>query len=133
MKSGLSLKEHPVHLGLGATATDQPAFTGDMSWYMDYASRHAGDGAEGRLVALHTFTDAWTSWEMHPLGSELVLCVAGEIILHQEDEDGCASSLRLEAGQYAVNAPGVWHTADVEESATVLFITAGKETQHRPR
>jgi len=39
----------------------------------------------------------------------------------------------LNAGQYAINAPGVWHTADVSGKATALFITAGMGTQHRPR
>ena len=35
--------------------------------------------------------------------------------------------------EYAINAPGVWHTADVTGEATALFITAGKGTEHRPR
>ena len=37
------------------------------------------------------------------------------------------------AGEYAINPPGTWHTADVEASATALFITAGEGTDHRPR
>ncbi len=32
-----------------------------------------------------------------------------------------------------INEPGVWHTADVESTATALFITAGLGTEHRPR
>ena len=39
----------------------------------------------------------------------------------------------LEAGQYAINDAGTWHTADVESEATALFITAGLGTQHRSR
>jgi len=39
----------------------------------------------------------------------------------------------LAAGEYAINPPGVWHTADVTETATAIFITAGEGTQHRPR
>ena len=39
----------------------------------------------------------------------------------------------LGPGEYALNPPGVWHTADVPEAATGLFITAGEGTQHRPR
>jgi hypothetical protein len=39
----------------------------------------------------------------------------------------------LGGGDYAINDPGVWHTADVDGSATVLFITAGLGTEHRPR
>ena len=78
------IKQHPVHLGLGATADIEPLFTGDMSWYAEYEARHAEDGIEGRLVSMHTFNEPWDMWEMHPHGSELVLCAAGCITLLQE-------------------------------------------------
>ena len=39
----------------------------------------------------------------------------------------------LNPGEYAINDPGVWHTADVESEATALFITSGEGTEHRPR
>ena len=128
------LSAHPIHLGLGATAELEPAFTGEISWYVGYAERHASDGAEGRLVSMHTFTEPWAMWEMHPLGSEVVLCTAGRLTLHQEHADGGGvTTLTLEPGQYALNPPGVWHTADVEATATAVFITAGFGTEHRPR
>ncbi|MGQ9426454.1 hypothetical protein ACXYTJ_10135 [Gilvimarinus sp. F26214L] len=127
------INEHPIHLGLGASAEPEPRFTGAMEWYEDYSARHAADGAEGRLVAMHTFAEPWQMWEMHPSGSEVVLCVAGRVRLHQESKDGTVATVELGPGQYAINEPGVWHTADVEEEATVLFITAGEGTQHRPR
>lgn len=127
-----SLFTHPVHLGLGARVVPQPAFTG-MAWYADYVARAAADGVEGRLVSLYTFAESWDSWEMHPAGDELVVCLAGAITLHQEAPDGTLAVVTLGAGEYAVNAPGVWHTADVGAAATVLFITAGVGTQHRPR
>lgn len=128
----IKLSEHPVHLGLGATAETQPQFTGQMEWYMEYGQRHGDDGAEGRLVSMHTFTEPWDSWEMHPHGSEVVLCTKGTITLVQEI-DGAQEKHVLNAGEYAINPPGVWHTADAEEPATALFITAGLGTQHRPR
>jgi len=127
-----SLFTHPVHLGLGARVLPQPEFTG-MDWYAEYAARAAADGNEGRLVSLYTFSESWDSWEMHPAGDELVVCLSGEVILHQEAPDGTTGQVTLGAGQYAVNAPGVWHTADVAQAATVLFITSGLGTQHRPR
>jgi quercetin dioxygenase-like cupin family protein len=130
--SAQSLFTHPLHLGLGATAVPQEAFTG-MAWYADYTARHAADGKEGRLVSLYTFTEAWDAWEMHPAGDEAVVCVAGAITLLQEDPAGAISTIHLAPGEYAINPPGTWHTADVSESATVLFITAGEGTQHRPR
>ena len=127
------ISRHPLHLGLGASAVVEPLFTGAMDWYAGYSERHAVDGAEGRLVSMYTFSEPWTMWEMHPLGHEVVLCTAGSITLNQEKPDGSVSSTTLAPGQYAINAPGVWHTADVSGAATALFITAGMGTEHRPR
>ncbi len=127
-----SLFTHPVHLGLGARAVPQPAFSG-MEWYAGYTERTAADGAEGRLVSYYTFAESWDVWEMHPAGDELVLCVAGQLTLHQEDPAGVRTTLTLGPGEYAINPPGVWHTADVAGEATALFITAGVGTQHRGR
>ncbi len=132
MNKGRSLADNPLHLGLGATAVSQPRFTGELSWYEAYGKRHGDDGAEGRLVAMHTFSESWTSWEMHPEGAEVVLCTRGTITLVQA-VDGEERRTQLTEGQYAINPPGVWHTADVEDEATALFITAGLGTEHRQR
>jgi hypothetical protein len=50
-----------VHLALGAQVVQQAKFSGDMNWYAAYGARHAGDGAEGRLVSIHTFSAPWDS------------------------------------------------------------------------
>jgi quercetin dioxygenase-like cupin family protein len=126
------LGETPVHLGLGATVVRQAPFTGDMTWYQAYGERNAGDGVEGRLVIMHTFTEPWDSWEVHPHGEELVVCTEGLITLYQE-KDGEVRKTTIRAGEAAINPPGVWHTADVEGTATALFITAGMGTENRPR
>jgi quercetin dioxygenase-like cupin family protein len=126
-----NLDKHPIHLGLGATALTEPEFTG-MSWYADYGARHADDGREGRLVSMHTFDAPWTSWEMHPVGAEVVLCTAGQLTLIQE-LDGEHVRTVLRPGEYAINAAGVWHTADTDAPATAVFITAGAGTEHRER
>ncbi|MDP4604776.1 MAG: cupin [Erythrobacter sp.] len=130
--SAARLDEHFIHLGLGASAASLPPFTG-MEWYADYGARAAGDGAEGRLVSQYAFTESWTAWEMHPAGAEVVICTAGAMVLVQEHLDGRRETVALAAGEYAINLPGVWHTADVAEAATAIFITAGEGTQHRPR
>lgn len=127
------LEKNPVHLGLGATAEIEPEMTGDLSWYAGYGERHGHDGAEGRLVSLYTFTESWDVWEMHPKGAEMVLCTSGAMTLIQEMADGSQKRTDLASGEYAINAPGVWHTADVEKEATALFITAGEGTEHRER
>jgi quercetin dioxygenase-like cupin family protein len=126
------LSRFPVHLGLGASVEHLPEFDGTPDWYARYGAAHESDGVEGRLVSLHTFDASWDSWEMHPKGDELVACVAGRITLHQEI-DGEDRTAVLETGEAIVNPPGVWHTADVDGSATALFITAGVGTEVRPR
>jgi mannose-6-phosphate isomerase-like protein (cupin superfamily) len=127
-----NLFTQPIHLGLGATALVQPEFTG-MEWYADYVARYPDDGIEGRLVSMYTFTEDWDSWEMHPSGAEVVLCVAGSMTIHQEMADGSKASVTLGPGDYAINPPGAWHTADVAESATAVFVTAGWGTEHKER
>jgi hypothetical protein len=130
--SAARLAERFIHLGLGAKAVEEPPFAG-MEWYEGYAARHAADGAEGRLVAQYTFTQDWTSWEMHPAGDEVVICTHGSLVLVQECADGQLVKSPLAAGEYAINPAGVWHTADVMHSASAIFITAGQGTQHRAR
>lgn len=132
MTAVFDLRTHPAHLGLGATVTVQETFTGAMEWYQRYGERTAADGIEGRLVSMHTFSRPWDSWEMHPKGAELVVCVSGRITFHQELGDHVAT-VELGPGQALINPPGVWHTADASAEATALFITAGVGTQLRPR
>ena len=127
-----SLFENPLHLGLGATAVPQPQFTG-IDWYEAYGERNTSDGAEGRLVTMYRFSENWDSWEMHPLGDEVVVCLSGQMTLHQEYADGSTASATIGVGEYAINPPGCWHTADIEGEATALFITAGLGTEHRSR
>lgn len=127
------LGRNPVHLGLGATAEVLPVFDGTMDWYMRYGQAHGSDGAEGRLVTVHTFTEDWSTWEMHPKGAELVYVIEGSLTLVQESPEGERVEHELRAGQAAINPPGVWHTAKVAERATALFITAGEGTQNEVR
>ena len=131
--AGRRIEDYPIHLGLGARAVPQPSFGGGMAWYEAYGARHDDDGAEGRLVTVHRFTESWNSWEVHPAGDEVVLCLSGQITLHQEFPDGRAAEIPIAAGEYAINPPGVWHTADVNGVTEALFITAGIGTLHRPR
>ncbi len=129
----IPLSEFPIHLGRGASAEVEPRFTGEMDWYAGYGERHAADGAEGRLVSSYTFESPWDVWEMHPLGAEVVICTEGSMTLHQEKADGSRATVTLTPGEYAINEPGTWHTADVDGRASAVFITAGEGTEHRPR
>ena len=136
MREPLRLEERPIHLGMGATAIPQPEFPRDeqaMQWYMDYGARYAADGEEGRLVSCYRFTEDWAGWEMHPAGAEVVVCLEGSMTLIQQQSDGEELRTTLSPGEYAINGPGVWHTADVHGEALGLFITTGAGTQNRPR
>jgi mannose-6-phosphate isomerase-like protein (cupin superfamily) len=131
-----SLSTHPVHLGLGARVVRLEPMDGTLEWYERYGTATESDGTEGRLVSMHTFSEPWDSWEMHPLGEELVVCTAGTITLHQEhdgDPAATVATVTLGPGEAVINPPGVWHTADVDGECTALFITAGTGTDMRPR
>jgi mannose-6-phosphate isomerase-like protein (cupin superfamily) len=104
-----------------------------MSWYGTYGQANASDGKEGRLVTEHRFAESWRSWEMHPVGEEVVLVTQGSFVLIQELADGTEKRIPLKAGEYAINPAGIWHTADAEEPVTAVFITAGMGTEHRGR
>lgn len=128
------LPTNPAHLGLSASASVEPEFTGP-EWFEAYAARHAADGIESRLISQYSFEASWDAWEMHPHGAELVIVTAGSLTLHQEHADGSTESVTLGPDDYAINPPGTWHTADVPEGAgcTAIFITPGLGTEHRPR
>ena len=53
--------------------------------------------------------------------------------LHQQFPGGGEKTIHLGPGDYAINPPGTWHTADCDGSVLALFITAGWGTQNRPR
>ena len=130
-EAAFDLSTYPIHLGLGATAGTEPEFTGEMSWYEGFIERHKDDGFESRLVTMSENNGAWGMWEMHPNGAEVVLCTAGTLSLMQELPEGNVTTV-LQAGEYLINPPGVWHTSTEASAGTAVFITAGIGTEHRP-
>ncbi len=84
-----------------------------------YAHVHRRDGLVRRLrqpsrqrrrrgptvVSMHAFNESWDMWEMHPQGSELVVCTSGSMTLHQEGADGSLSTFTLSPGQYSSTNP----------------------------
>jgi mannose-6-phosphate isomerase-like protein (cupin superfamily) len=127
-----TLEKNPVHLGLSGSAIVQPDFDGDESWFPSYETRH--NDMEGRLVTKYRLTESLGFWEMHPMGSEMAFCLSGRLTKQQEQPDGSTTSITLDEGEYTINPPGVWHTADVHHGeVTALFITSGHGTEYRPR
>lgn len=130
--AGFDLSEVYVHLGLGARAKTLPDFAWSEESLARYEADHQADGDEGRLVMIGPAEATWTSWERHPAGDEVVVVLSGRQVLIQEI-GAQHHRIELHAGQAAINPRGVWHTADVSEPGSVLFITPGRGTEHRPR
>ena len=120
-----------VHLGGGDTA--EPLEVTPSFWEDIAAGR--GRFAElgpGRLVSWCDFDGDWPNWEMHPRGEELVCLVSGAMEFVLEQESGTRSVELAQPGAFLIVPRGVWHTARVSVPSSVLFVTAGDGTQHRP-
>jgi mannose-6-phosphate isomerase-like protein (cupin superfamily) len=129
---GFELDRTFVHLGLGSTATALPDFTWTAECLTAYQERFAADGDDGRIVCITAQGATWDTWERHPAGEELVVLLSGRVDVIQDLPEG-PQTVELHPGQAMINPTGVWHTADVRESGTALFITLGRGTEHRPR
>jgi uncharacterized cupin superfamily protein len=130
--ASFELSDVYVHLGLGARAETLPDFAWSEDYLRRYEAAHRADGDEGRLVMIGPAEATWASWECHPAGDEVVVSLSGHQTVIQE-VDGREHRIELHAGQALINPRGVWHTADVHEPGSALFITPGRGTQHRPR
>ena len=102
------------------------------SLYADLDRDFGGFGGH-TLVSCHDFTRSWSSWERHPAGDEIVMLLEGGARLRL-DADGGEQVLLLEApGSYVIVPRGVWHTADIDRPARLLFLTPGEGTENRAR
>ena len=54
-------------------------------------------------------------------------------LIQKAGSDGNEQSVTLKPGEYVINDPGIWHTADIEGEATALFITSGEGTENHAR
>ncbi len=87
---------------------------------------------QGRLLSCYRFDADWSSWEMHPAGDELVMLLDGRAEFLLEQANGLQRVMLEQRGEYVLVPPGIWHTARTQVPTTMLFITAGAGTQHRP-
>lgn len=91
-----------------------------------------GDFKQKRLVSHFSFDQDWNTWEMHPAGEELIYLLSGQVDLILK-QNNLKKTLSLSApGAYLLVPRGVWHTAKVYMPSSMLFITPGEGTQHRP-
>lgn len=87
---------------------------------------------QGRLMTAFTFAESWAMWERHPAGPELVMLLSGaaRVVLEEQGEE---RTVELDQpGAYVLVPPNVWHTAKTTVPTTMLFLTPGMGTEHRP-
>jgi len=131
-RGAIDLTATPLHLGLRSRVLAVEGFAWDRGVLEAYGAAVAEDGAEGRMVMVFEDSRSWDSWERHPAGDEVVICLSGRMTVIQEI--GGEHEL-VELGPYeaTINPSGVWHTADLHEPVRFLTITPGQGTEHRPR
>jgi mannose-6-phosphate isomerase-like protein (cupin superfamily) len=87
---------------------------------------------QGRLMSAFTFSEPWRTWERHPAGEELVMLLSGAATVVLE-EGGVERSVHLaKPGSYVLVPTNTWHTARTDVATTMLFLTPGLGTEHRP-
>jgi mannose-6-phosphate isomerase-like protein (cupin superfamily) len=92
-----------------------------------------GDFHQEYLVSMAQYAADWPSWEMHPHGDEIVCLLSGAATMILEAPDGSRSELQLtEPGSFAFVPRLHWHTARIASASSMLFITPGEGTTHRP-
>ncbi len=91
-----------------------------------------GDFHNEYLVATSSFDRDWSNWECHPNGDEIVLLLSGRVTFVLETSEGEKREDLTIPGDYVRVPQNTWHTAKTSTSTTMLFITAGEGTQHRP-
>lgn len=91
-----------------------------------------GNFAGRLLIAQFDFDTDWPSWEMHPHGDEVVYLLSGAVDFLLEEAGGVRTVVLDQPGTFVIVPRAVWHTAKVRASASMLFVTPGRDTQHRP-
>lgn len=92
-----------------------------------------GDFAGRTLISCHSFEDDWPTWEVHPKGDEFVVLLSGDVDMVLASENGDETLRLSEPGAFVIVPRGIWHTAKVRETATMLFVTPGEGTDNRAK
>ena len=87
--------------------------------------------SEGRMVSAYEMTDDWDHWENHPAGDEVLIVLSGGMTLILE-ENTSERLIKMTTGTTSIVPRGVWHTAKVTEPTTLIAITPGRGSGHRP-
>jgi mannose-6-phosphate isomerase-like protein (cupin superfamily) len=102
------------------------------SFWEELAAGNHGELNQGRLMTAFKFSSPWSSWERHPAGEELVMLLSGNVTFRLELAEGVQEVVLDTPGEYVLVPPNTWHTATTNVATTVLFLTPGAGTEHRP-
>ena len=130
----IDLSKSPIHLPTDSkeAATVLADFGFDGPAFETYIETHCSDAAPGRIIMVESSAADWPTWECHPLGDEIVIVLSGAGEFIHETPDG-EQRMPVQAGDTVLNPAGVWHTADVSEPITAVYITPAPGTDHKPR
>ncbi len=129
MASAENILSTYLHVADGGRTETVPV--GESFW-SDMASGQFPQLDRGRLMSAFTFSEPWSSWERHPAGEELVMLLSGSatLILEQASEE---RSVTLHApGDFVLIPANTWHTAKTTVETTMVSLTPGAGTEHRP-
>jgi mannose-6-phosphate isomerase-like protein (cupin superfamily) len=119
-----------TYLRMRADATVEPLPVDETFWER-IAAGQLGAFHDEYLVSCYTFDTAWSVWEMHPKGDEIIYLLSGCATFHLE-QNGETRAIELkESGTCLVVPKGTWHTAKARGACRMLFITPGEGTMHR--
>jgi uncharacterized cupin superfamily protein len=106
--------------------------TVDEEFWPKLMSGKLGTFHRESLVTMISFDSTWNNWEMHPNGEELVCLMSGKVSMVLEIDGRQVVAKLLAPGDYVLVPKGTWHTARTNETCTMLFVTPGEGTEHRP-
>ena len=102
------------------------------SFWPDLAAGKFPELDHGRLMSAFTFSGAWETWERHPTGEELVMLLSGSVTVTLEEANGARSVQLTSPGSFVLIPPNIWHTAAADVESSLVFLTPGAGTEHRP-
>lgn len=124
--TGFDVTATYVHLpdGGNATAVDRtPGFWSELA----SGERHY----DGRMMTASHMAGDMDHWEMHPAGEEVLISVSVTAVAVLQG-DGGEERTTLAPGTACIVPRGVWHRILVAEPGTLVFVTPGEGTRHKP-
>lgn len=103
----------------------------DKTFWERIAAGQLGTFHGEYLVSCYSFDTAWSMWEVHPKGDEIICLLSGSATFLLENESGTRTFELKKPGACIVIPKGTWHTAKAESPCRMLFITPGEGTTHR--